>query len=313
MNRAEAFGYALNANGALGLTGGKVVALSGAAVKGFGGTVDLNGGGFYRILNIPMNNSTPYDFAVNKAGFTNGNQKFTQYYVWDCGGGLNTPFCVFNFNEQISVGQNTAGRYNLVTDWGWEALEVDQYVYGPSGSATSNCSIGYSSICGTGDLIGIPYMKWLHDGGPFAGSGAVEFSQAILKPQGLGTPYEIFNTDYCTFGQCGSVMQDYGATFRLWLGGVIKATVRAEVGDVATHNCTLGGGGVNCSAWYVGDLTGTGVFTPRNVFGVFNTIGGDPDGVLPYTLSPGERVGGGTRGIGVPPRPKGIRAQGLPN
>jgi thermitase len=311
MNRAEADGVALNANGALGLTGGKVVALSGAAVKGYGGTVDLYGGGYYRILNIPMNDATPYDFAVNKAGFTAGNQKFTQYFIDDCGGGLATPFCVYNFNEQISVGQNTAGRYNLVTDWGWESREVDQYLFGPSASATSNCSVGYSGSCGSGALIASPYMKWLHDGGPFAGSGAVEFSQAILKPLGGGTPYEIFNTDYCIDGLCGSNMYDYGATFRLWSGGVLKATVRADVGsDVATHNCTLGGGTVNCSAWYVGDLTNSGVFTPRNVFGVLATPGSDPDGVLPYARRPSERTNGGTRGL--PPPSKGKRARALP-
>jgi hypothetical protein len=309
MNRAEADGVALNANGALGLTGGKVTALSGALIKGYGGTVDLYGGGYYRILNIPMNNTTPYDFAVSKAGFTAGNQKFTQYDIWDCGGGLNTPFCVYNYNEQISVGPNTPGRYNLVTDWGWEGREVDQYLYGPSASTTSNCAVGYSGLCGSGELIIGPYMKWLHDGGPYAGSGAVEFTQAILKPQGAGTPYEIFTTDYCLNSPCGTNMYDYGATFRLWVGGVIKNTVRAELADVATHNCTLGGGGVNCGAWYVGNLTDAGVFTPQNVFGVFNTPGGDPEGVLPYVWSPGERIGGGTRGIGLPPRTKGIRAR----
>jgi hypothetical protein len=319
MKRAEADGVALDANGALGLTGAKVTALSGATPKGVPGTVDTFGYGYYRSLNIPMNNTTPYDFAVSKTGYTMGNQKFTRYYVWDCGGGTDSIYCVYNYNEQISAALNTSTRYNLVTDWSHDQVEVDQYLYGPSASSAAGCSVGYSGSCGSGELNVEPYMKWLHDGGPFAGSGAVELTQiqTPLQAQGAGTPYEIFTTDYCLGlpgRPCGSSMTYYDATFRLWKGGVIQATVRAGSGDVGTHTCTLGGGAVNCDAWYIGDLSSTGAFTPRNVFGRGVPTGVDPvNGVLPYRWRPTERTNSGTRGIGLPERQKGIRAQQVPD
>jgi hypothetical protein len=96
--------------------------------------------------------------------------------------------------------------------------------------------------------------------------------------------------------------------FRLWKGGVILATVRASIfdSDLTTHNCELVGGSTDCDAWYIGDLSSAGVFTPRNVFGVFDTTTGDPDGVLPYRWRPDERTGGGgPRGLPSPaPKPR---------
>jgi hypothetical protein len=263
---------------------------------------------FYRILNVPLNDTVPYDFAVNKPGYTKGNQKFTRYTIPDCG-----FVCTYNYNEQISVGVSSTSRYNLVTDWAWSSREVDQYIYGPSAATTANCSIGYSGSCGTGELIVPPFMKMLHDGGPFAGSGATEFSQiqTPLAAQGAGTPYEIFATDYCLNTPdepCGSSMYGYDGTFRLWKAGAILATVRAFEGDATTHNCTLEGGAVGCDAWYIGDISSAGAFTPRNVFGVFKppgtNPGQDPDGVLPYLWRPTETTRTGTaRGPGwTPPR-----------
>jgi hypothetical protein len=317
MRRAEAGGIALDANGALGLMSAKLTAYSGAVVKGVAGTVDNFFGG-YRITNVPMNNTTPYDFAVNKTGYTAANQKFTRYMIPDCGGGTDTISCVYNYNGQVSVGANTASRYNLVTDWAWDGREVDQYVYGPSASAIANCSIGYSGSCGTGELNVAPFMKHFHDGGPFSGSGPTEFAQIQppLAAQGAGTPYEIFATDYCLNmpGEpCGSSMAFYDGTFRLWKGGVILATVRAFDADLATHNCTLDGGAVDCDAWYIGDLSSAGVFTNRNLFGKGAPVGSDPDGVLPYRWRPSENTSGGSRGRGLPPPARKPRAHKLPN
>jgi hypothetical protein len=209
-----------------------------------------------------------------------------------------------------------AGRYNLVTDWGYRYDEIDQYLYGPSTNLSGNCSVGYSGSCGSGELTVAPFMKWLHDGGPYAGSGAVEFTQikGPLLAQGAGTPYEVFTTDYCLYGSpnCGLTMYWDDATFRLWSGGVIKATVRA--GDANWKaGCIQSGGAKDCAAWYIGDLSSAGVFASQNVFGVLTTTGTDPaDGVLPYAWRPSERTNTGKRGQGLPSTTPGKRANPTP-
>jgi subtilisin family serine protease len=312
MKRAEVDGVALNANGALNLTGGQVKALLGITAKGFGGKVDDGYDGYYRILNVPMNSTTPYDFAVNKPGFTSGNQKFTQLSITDtCPNFVlyhSPTYCIYWYNQQISVGANVPGRYNFVTDWPYTSYEVDQYLYGPSMSPTSACSVGRFGGCGGGEFITLPFMKYLHNGGPFQGSGSVEFTEAKnpLPPQGAGTPYEIFATDYTYPGGVFAnsfYLYNYDAVFRLWKGGVILNTVHAKNGDRSTHHCTIASppGAVACNAWYVGDLTSAGVFTAKNVFGRFVPPSVDPvDGVIPYLLRPSG--GASIEAVGQPKR-----------
>jgi hypothetical protein len=279
--------------------GATVLAHQGIAPKGMPGIVDttsFGGNTFnYRALNIPTNNTSPYDFKVLKAGYTLGYQKFASLLMDDSD--------VLFYPEQVSIAVSDAG-VKVITDWLTNSDEVDQYLYTPS-SDPAHCSVGYSGTCGTGSLTSAPFVRWLHDGGAFTGSAPVELTaiKAPLKSTITGTPYQIFLTDY----DDGSNIYFDSAVTRVWKAGVIKGTVRAfPIGpggpDVTTHDCSFGGGAVPCNAWYVGDISGLGVFTPTNVFGVFATPGDDPNGVLPYSWR--DRVGGGgTRGLPPPPRP----------
>ena len=67
------------------------------------------------------------------------------------------------------------------------------------------------------------------------------------------------------------------------------ARVDAADGDVVTNDCTYHGGPNTCGAFWVGDLSGTGVFTPRAIYGTISAAGSP--GVLPY----GVPLGGGAR------------------
>lgn len=297
MYRADVFGKVLDANGALPLVGAQATAVLGTALKGFGGVVDSSG--YYDRINVPMNASTNYDVKINKAGYTYGAQKYTSVLVDDCGGGTATVDCVYvNLGEgveQVSVPKNIPGYWNIVSDWADAAFEIDQYLFTPSLSPNP-CDIGYVGLCGTGSLTTAPFARWLHDGGPGAGSGAEEF-HAIRSPlysTATGTPYEIFLTDYTNNGSVISA-GSLNVKTRLWKGGIIRGTVVAATGDTSTHDCTIGGGAIDCDAFYVGDLSSAGVFTPRAIYGKFLPSGSDPDGVLPYSRREGTRRGADPR------------------
>jgi thermitase len=293
MYRANLYGRVLDPNGALPLIGAQVSPWAGTVAKGRGGYVEAGTSPYYDIINVPMNASTNYTMKVNKAGYTAGTQKFSSLLVDDCGAGNSTGDCLYAAVENVSVPKNVGGVWHVVTDWNdpTSLTEIDQYLYTPS-SATVQCGIGYYGLCGSGSLAVAPFARWLHDGGPFSGSGSVEYT-AIKSPlyaTTTGSPYEIFLTDYADSASIVDPM--INVTTRLWNGGSVKGTVLASAGDTATHTCSIDPsvGPTNCDIFYVGDLSGTGVFTPRGIYGVFNTVAGDPDGVLPYSVRDRQRV-----------------------
>jgi subtilisin family serine protease len=315
MQRTEAEGYALDANGGIPLFGLTVPAYIGAAAKG---VVTSGGGGYvWYTLNIPMS-STPYDLKVNKTGYTLGPQKFTSL-VMDTTCGTPPPGVTASVRDctvrvpndvSVTIPKNVSGRIHVVTDWGggYTGPELDSYLFTPSLSALP-CSIGYSGSCGSGELAIAPFARWIHDGGTFTGTWRQEELQLRmpLAPTPAGsTPYGIFIDDYVN----GANIRNTGAygmhtKTRIWMGGVIKATVDATTADITTKNCTLGGGANACDVWYVGDISGTGVFTPKNIFGIGGNLAAPPAGSLfPYSFVQG--VGGGAdKGVGQTPLPGG--------
>jgi hypothetical protein len=215
----------------------------------------------------------------------------------DCGGGTSTVDCLRWNAPSISVPKNVAGYWNVVTDWMNPSGNIDQYLFTPSASVVA-CSVGPAPLapafsCGKGSLSQLPYVRLLHDGGFAYSSGFPYYANSTfttIKPPlastATGTPYEIFLHDYNTGSQMYTP-SNYTTT-RVWNSGIIKGGVPAAYGDATTNFCTLvwGPGYVACPVFYVGSLSGTGVFTPAGTgAGIYGTptVGSGSYGVLPYS------------------------------
>jgi hypothetical protein len=168
--------------------------------------------------------------------------------------------------------------------------DLDTHLFTPS-SAPLACDVGISPIsspfCFLGSLKSAPFARLLHDGGP--GNSADARSELLsitapLYPTATGTPYRIVLTDHDN-----NYLRDSRALTRIWTGGKLVAFVAAVNGDVATNDCSYVGGANTCGAFWVGDLSGTGVFTPQAIYG---KLSDGPGGVLPYADARGG--GGGT-------------------
>jgi hypothetical protein len=278
-------GFVYDAHGGLRLPKPAVVTASqGGLAKGYGGaTLDSH----YRVINLPVNNATPYDLKVNALGYTAGPLAFDSLLLDDCGG---NPYCT-KYIGSLSLPKNLPGQFHVVTDF--DQYDVDTHLFTPS-SAPIQCDVGISPIsslfCFLGSLKNAPFARLLHDGGPNNSPDLRSELLSIKAPlysTASGTPYRILLSDYGN-----DWIRTSGARTRIWTAGRIAARVDAESGDVATNNCTYAGGGNTCGAFWVGDLSGAGVFTPKAIYGALSSGAG---GVLPYAAAPGGRPAGGPR------------------
>jgi len=288
MRRAALYGSVWDAHGAVPLAKpGAVTASVGGAAKGYGGVTPANGA-YFTIINLPMNNATPYEVKVNAAKYTAGPVAFDSILLDDCGGGTDTVYCTNRSLDAVSLPKNLTGQFHAVTDW--KFYDVDTHGFTPS-SAPIKCDVGMwpisSLYCWMGSLSGAPYMRLLHDGGP--GNSSDRNSELLsikgpLYPTAGGTPYQIFLADYGN-----NFIRSSGARTRIWTGGKIVATVNAASGDTTTNNCTYSGGANVCDAFHIGDLSDIGVFTPVAIYGKATSGAG---GVLPYSAMSGSSASG---------------------
>jgi len=142
-----------------------------------------------------------------------------------------------------------------------------------------------SLFCFLGSLSSAPFARLLHDGGPNNSSDNTSELLSIkpVYPTTSGTPYRIVLADYDN-----NFIRTSRARTRIWAAGKIVARVDAADGDISANDCSYGGGANTCGAFWVGDLSGTGVFTPEAIYG---KLSDGPGGVLPYAAA----HGGGSR------------------
>jgi hypothetical protein len=234
----------------------------------------------YRIIDLPMDNVTLVELRVNMPGYTAGPVTIAKGTVDDCGGGASTLNCITSFLGQLSLPKNLTGQIHVVTDW--NDNDLDTHLFTPS-SAPITCDVGPNPIsslyCFLGSLTSAPFARVLYHGPGYAPSAELLSIKRPLYPTTSGTPYRIFLVDYDN-----NTIRTSQAVTRIWAGGKIVAQVEASDGDVATNNCDYGGGANRCGAFWVGDLSGTGVFTPKAIYGTLSAAGSP--GVLPYGALP---------------------------
>ena len=283
MERGGIVGQVFNASNGVPLTGARVTAYLGTAIKGFGGLVDDLGSELFRIINVPasLSSTTTLTLKVTKSGFATGAQAFDTI---DTVPGAQVGF------PRVSVPPNR--NWWFVTEWTGEAApgvayELDQYLYTPDPSVF-RCSVGYYSYpCGLGTLVTAPFARSMHDGGPSTGSVSME-STAVRPPLFSTTaaisPYEVFLDSYDDTNGPATFKALSGAAARLWFNGVIRSVPVVRVQDAtesATDPCFTSpdtdpsspGYQPSDCAWHIGNLTSTGIFTPVNELGAFCQAG----------------------------------------
>jgi hypothetical protein len=279
MGRAAVAGWLLDAHNGSSLPKPATVGVyQGATAKGYGGYGGNVFGG-YRIIDLPMDNAALVELRVNLAGYTAGPVTIAKGTVDDCGGGASTLDCLRLELGHLSLPKNLIGQIHVVTDW--NDNDVDTHLFTPS-SAPFTCDVGLNPIspffCFLGSLTSAPFARVLHHGPDNTHSELLSIKKP-LYPTTSGTPYRIFLVDYDN-----NTIMTSGAVTRIWSGGKIVAQLEASDGDVTTNNCDYGGGANRCGAFWVGDLSGTGVFTPKAIYGTLSAAGSP--GVLPYGALP---------------------------
>jgi len=290
MERGGIVGQVFNAANGLPLTGARVTAYQGIALKGFGGLVDELGSELFRIINVPasLTSTTTLTLKVTKTGFTTGAQAF---------GTIDTAPGAQVGLPRVSVPKNL--HWWFVTEWTGESgpgvpYEFDQYVYLPF-LAPIQCAVGKEGLCGLGSLVVAPFVQAMHDGGPLTASTSME-SSALRRPlysttTGL-TPYEVFLDSYDDTNGAVNFQDSSGALTRVWLNGVLKATVSIQdaTESIAAPCADATMTTESDCAWHIGNLASSGIFTPVNELGAFChagsatcPVGVTPPGIAPYS------------------------------
>jgi hypothetical protein len=278
MGRTAVYGYVYDAHGGIPLPKAATVTVTlDGAPKGYGGATSENANHpFYGVINLPFdNNLRVYEVKVAATGYTAGAVAFYGMFLHDCDGYVDCTLFLGN----LSLPRNLPGQIHVVTDF--DRYDLDTHLFTPS-SAPLRCDVGISPIsslfCFLGSLTGAPFARLLHDGGPGGGDDLRSELLSIKAPlysTASGTPYRIILTDYDN-----NYLYTSGARTRIWAGGRIIAVVSASAGDTTTNDCTYEGGANTCGAFWVGDLSGAGVFTRKSIYGTLSATG--PFGVLPY-------------------------------
>lgn len=271
MQRSAVWGYARDASNGLALTGAVTHASLGPWLKGVSGPIGTAGvpdDARYDILNLPWSATTLYQIRLAMAGYTNGPQPIDTVTV-------NGPQIWYKMRD-IAVPRYSS-NYTFVTTWGNNTstyLPMDQHLLFPVGAGA--CDVGLESsalttnpanICRLGTLSGAPYTRYLHSSRDDSRPLETTSSRPPLYSTTLH-PYRLFLRDF----DSGNSLRDAvngRPILRLWQSGIVRSRVDFGGGTAVQSSpaCSFDGGAADCSLWFAGSLTASGVFTPINFLG----------------------------------------------
>jgi subtilisin family serine protease len=295
MQRGEISAWVYDATNGLTLPPGTVFqAWLGSTLKGQA-TMTSVGQMYVVVSNLPWTTSA-YTVRVNKTGYTSGSQ--TIGYVWLSPGWVNSGYYTDVAIPKLST------RLTFVTNWYTFMYDIDQHLLLPpdkpfdvgTSLGAPKTRLTSTGDYGVGTLGAYPYARYMADSYFTSYMGVDTTAVKGLYSTATG-PYRLIDRDYAS-GYDLSYGMRYGSSYpwypvgpvmRMWQSGVIKKVVTAETATLQSSPvCSfVSGGTATCDKWYVGDLSSTGVFTPRNIIGDGTSATGF---VVPYGGA-AERVG----------------------